>query len=88
MMTTYAVTLARRYDGLFTASFPDVPGVVAFGRDDEEALEEAEKALTAAIERCAASGDPLPAPASEGALRLSPGSCVDKMQAPLMKWGA
>ena len=86
MMTTYAVTLARRYDGLFTATFPDVPGVVAFGRDDEEALEEAAKALTAAIGRCAMSGDPLPQAVSAGVLRVAPASDVRQMQAPLFRW--
>jgi predicted RNase H-like HicB family nuclease len=87
MMTTYAVTLARRYDGLFTATFPDMPGVVAFGRDDEEALEEASKALTAAIARCAVSGDPLPIAITPGALRVSPGGSDERMPPPLMKWG-
>ena len=85
-MTAFAVTLARRYDGLFTATFPDVPGVVAFGRDDEEALEEAAKALTAAIARCAVAGDPLPVPTSTGSLRVTPISDDEQMQAPLMKW--
>ena len=86
MMTSYAVTLERRYDGLFTATFPDVPGVVAFGRDDEEALEEAAKALRASIARCAVSGDPHPTATSPGPLRVSPDGYDGQMQAPLLTW--
>ncbi len=91
MMTNYAVTLARRYDGLFTATFPDVPGVAAFGRDDDEALEEAEKALRAAIARCEASGDPLPEPTCQGRLTISIEDSAAQASAaqaepPLMQW--
>ena len=40
-MAAYAVQFVTRYDGLVIASFPDLPGVSALGRDDEEALGEA-----------------------------------------------
>jgi len=44
-MVSYAVQLVTRYDGLVIATFPDFPGVRALGRDDEEALDEARRAL-------------------------------------------
>lgn len=69
-MLRYAVTLARRYDGLFTASFPDVPEVVAFGRDDEEALEEAARSLEAALKRRLSQGLPLPVARTPGSLTV------------------
>ena len=48
-MVSYAVQLVTRYDGLVIATFPDLPGVCALGRDDEEAREEAHRALVAAL---------------------------------------
>jgi len=44
-MVSYAVHLVTRYDGLVMATFPDLPGVRALGRDDEEAMDEARRAL-------------------------------------------
>ena len=44
-MVSYAVRLVTRYDGLVIATFPDLPGVRALGRDDEEAMDEARRAL-------------------------------------------
>lgn len=65
-MIGYAVTLARRYDGLFTATFADVPEVIAFGRDDEEALVEAAKSLDAALEIRLQRGESPPRPQARG----------------------
>ena len=60
-MAAYAVEFVTRYDGLVIASFPDLPGVSALGRDDEEALGEAQRALA----EHARSGEPLPAPVAQ-----------------------
>lgn len=62
-MVSYAVRLVTRYDGLVIASFPDLPGVTALGRDDEEALGEARRAL----DEHARSGEFLPEPSARGA---------------------
>lgn len=70
-MVTYAVKLARRYDGLYIATFPDVPDAVAYGRDDEEAIEEAGKALEASLQRCIKDGRELPAARTKGTLGVS-----------------
>ena len=48
-MVSYAVQLVTRYDGLVIATFPDLPGVTALGRDDEEARDEATSALADAL---------------------------------------
>jgi antitoxin HicB len=69
-MPAYSVTLERRYDGLFVATFPDVPDAVAFGRDNEEALEEAAKSLEAAFRRRILKGDELPVPQASGPLQI------------------
>lgn len=61
-MAAYAVELMTRYDGLVIATFPDLPGVSALGRDDEEALDEARRAL----DEHARSGGALPEPAAMG----------------------
>ena len=57
-MASYAVRLVTRYDGLVIASFPDLPGVTALGRDDEEAREEARRALAAELAAYEAKGAP------------------------------
>lgn len=71
-MPAYAVELNRRYDGLFIATFPDLPDAVAYGRDDEEALEEAAKSLGAALHRRFKVGDPIPVPLAKRSLWVEP----------------
>ena len=65
-MAAYAVELVTRYDGLVIATFPDLPGVSALGRDDEEALDEARRAL----DEHARSGEPLPEPEAAGSTMI------------------
>ncbi|HTU11194.1 MAG TPA: hypothetical protein VMG08_09885 [Allosphingosinicella sp.] len=65
-MAAYAVELMTRYDGLVIATFPDLPGLSALGRDDEEAIGEARRAL----DEHARSGEALPAPAARGATMI------------------
>jgi predicted RNase H-like HicB family nuclease len=61
-MVSYAVRLVTRYDGLVIATFPDLPGVTALGRDDEEARDEARRALADALAGFAAEGVEPPEP--------------------------
>ena len=70
-MLTYAVKLANRYDGLVIATFPDVPAAVAYGRDHEEAIEEAESALEAALDRYVRAGHELPRPRATSKLSVT-----------------
>ncbi len=65
-MAAYAVELMTRYDGLVIATFPDLPGVSALGRDDEEAVYEAQRAL----DDHARSGEALPEPRARGATMI------------------
>ena len=69
-MPAYAVKITRRHDGLFIASFPDVPEALAYGRDNEAALEEAAKSLEAAFRRRILNGEDLPEPRSSGSLLI------------------
>ena len=61
-MVSYAVQLVTRYDGLVIATFPDLPGVRALGRDDEEALDEARRALADELASLEAKGIAPPEP--------------------------
>ena len=69
-MPSYAVQLTTRYDGMVVATFPDLPGVSALGRDDEEARDEARRALAEALELYARDGLAPPPPAHPGASRI------------------
>ena len=70
-MLTYALRLADRYDGMIIATIPDVPEAMGMGRDYDEACEQAQSALEAALERYAAEGRPFPDPVSSGKLTVS-----------------
>ena len=71
-MVSYAVRLVTRYDGLVIASFPDLPGVTALGRDDEEARDEARRALEAELASYEAKGLTPPEPTTRNGLMISP----------------
>jgi predicted RNase H-like HicB family nuclease len=70
-MLTYALKLADRYDGMVLATFPDVPEALAMGRDYEEAVEQAQSALEAALERYVLEGQELPQARACGSLTVS-----------------
>ena len=70
-MISYAVRLATRYDGLVIATFPDLPGVTALGRDDEEARDEARRALAEALGNFEQEGIAPPSPAARGNSMIS-----------------
>ncbi len=70
-MVSYAVRLATRYDGLVIATFPDLPGVTALGRDDEEAREAARRALEAELAGYEARGLAPPEPSTRTGTMIS-----------------
>jgi antitoxin HicB len=70
-MLTYALKLATNYNGMVMATFPDVPEALALGRDDEEAVEEALRALEATLERYQEEGRDFPAPRAGGSVRVT-----------------
>jgi predicted RNase H-like HicB family nuclease len=49
-MPTYVALIREDADGIFHVSFPDIPGLITAGDDLDEAIEEAEDALTFAAE--------------------------------------
>lgn len=70
-MLTYALRLAYRYDGMVLATVPDVPEAMAVGRDDEEACEQALRALESALDDYVAQGRPLPASRTAGTVTVT-----------------
>jgi predicted RNase H-like HicB family nuclease len=44
-MAEHEIKLTTRYDGMVVATFPGLPGVSALGVDDEDARNEARRAL-------------------------------------------
>lgn len=70
-MVSYAVRLTTRYDGMVIATFPDLPGVSALGRDDEEARDEARRALADALAAYERDGVAPPAPTTSGLSMIS-----------------
>ena len=70
-MLTYSLKLADRYDGMVIATFPDVPEVMAMGRDYDEACEQAKCALEAELDRYVAEGRSFPASNTIGRLTVT-----------------
>jgi len=70
-MASYAVRLVTRYDGMVVATFPDLPGISALGRDDEEARDEARRALAEALAGFEVDGVAPPEPKAVGGAMIS-----------------
>lgn len=70
-MLTYALRLNDRPDGLVSATFPDVPGAEAVGRDHDEAFERAKAALEFALDRYRREGRDFPPPRASGNLKIT-----------------
>jgi predicted RNase H-like HicB family nuclease len=70
-MISYAVQLVTRYDGLVIATFPDLPGISALGRDDEEARDEARRVLADALAAFDAEGVAPPPPTARNGHMIS-----------------
>ncbi|MXV80898.1 MAG: type II toxin-antitoxin system HicB family antitoxin [Chloroflexi bacterium] len=51
-------------DGMYVAAIPDLPGCSALGETYEEALNEAQIAMSLWIDTAKEFGEPIPAPAS------------------------
>ena len=80
-MVSYAVRLVTRYDGLVIATFPDLPGVTALGRDDEEALDEARRALEDELASLEARGVEAPAATTRNGAMVSVGQVARPLPA-------
>jgi predicted RNase H-like HicB family nuclease len=65
-MNRYLIEIAwSEEDQGFIATVPDLPGCSAWGRTATDAVREVEDAQAAWIDACAASGEPVPAPATQ-----------------------
>ena len=63
MMFKYEIILYwSNDDAAFVAEVPELPGCMAHGRTQEEALREVNEAMRLRIETARESGDPMPAP--------------------------
>ncbi len=58
----YEIKIVPQEDGYFAARFPDFPGIITGGSTPEEALHNAQEALTATLETMRARKIPRPAP--------------------------
>ena len=68
---TYAAAVEPA-EGGYGVSFPDLPGCVSFGTDLEDAVRQAEEALSLHMEGMAEDGEALPETSHFGDLMLSP----------------
>lgn len=66
-MSTYAIIIERADDGGFGAWSPDLPGCVALGDTEAEALDEMREAMRGHLELLRERGEPIPASATVSA---------------------
>ncbi|WP_444961098.1 type II toxin-antitoxin system HicB family antitoxin [Nocardiopsis sp. M1B1] len=70
-MSTFAVIIERAEDGGYGAWSPDLPGCVALGQTEAEALAEMHEAVRGHLEVLRERGEPVPVPATVAATTLS-----------------
>ncbi|HXP57353.1 MAG TPA: type II toxin-antitoxin system HicB family antitoxin [Streptosporangiaceae bacterium] len=66
-MTSYAVVVERASDGGYGVWSPDLPGVVALGETEAEALGEMRQAIQFHLDGLKADGQPIPQPSTVAA---------------------
>jgi predicted RNase H-like HicB family nuclease len=66
-VTSYAVVIERAGDGGYGAWSPDLPGVVALGDTEAEALDEMRKAIKFHLDGLREDGEPIPHPSTVSA---------------------
>ena len=66
-MTSYAVVVERASDGGYGVWSPDLPGVVALGESEAEALDEMRQAIRFHLDGLRADGLPIPQPSTVAA---------------------
>jgi predicted RNase H-like HicB family nuclease len=66
-VTSYAVVIERADDGGYGVWAPDLPGVVALGDTEAEALDEMRKAIKFHLDGLREDGQPIPHPSTVGA---------------------
>lgn len=66
-MTSYAVVVERASDGGYGVWSPDLPGCVALGCTEAEALDEMRRAIEFHLEGLREDGEPIPHPSTVAA---------------------
>lgn len=66
-MTSYAVVIELASDGGYGVWSPDLPGVVALGDTQAEALDEMRRAIEFHLDGLREDGQPIPQPSTVGA---------------------
>lgn len=66
-MTSYAVVIERVSDGGYRVWSPDLPGVVALGDTEAEALDEMREAIKVHLDGLRQDGQPIPRPSTVSA---------------------
>jgi len=66
-VTSYAVVVERASDGGYGVWSPDLPGVVALGETEAEALGEMRQAIQFHLDGLKADGQPIPQPSTVAA---------------------
>lgn len=80
-MLTHAIALIHVEDGVYGASFPDIPGCVTTASSLQEVLAKAELALALHLDGLAEDGLPLPVFRTADALQADPELAEDRMDA-------
>jgi predicted RNase H-like HicB family nuclease len=70
-MTSYAVVIERASDGGYGAWSPDLPGCVALGDTEDEAVDEMRRAISFHLDGLREDGQPLPHPSTVAATIIS-----------------
>jgi predicted RNase H-like HicB family nuclease len=70
-VSTYAVIIERAEDGGYGAWCPDLPGCVALGDTEDEALDEMKKAIEFHIQGMREDGQPVPHPTTVAATTIT-----------------
>jgi predicted RNase H-like HicB family nuclease len=70
-MTSYAVVIERASDGGYGAWSPDLPGCVALGGSEDEAVAEMRRAIEFHLDGLREDGQPIPRPSTVAATIIS-----------------
>lgn len=70
-MTSYAVVIERASDGGYGVWSPDLPGVVALGETEAEAVDEMREAIKFHLDGLREDGQPIPRPSTVAATIIS-----------------
>ena len=68
----FRVRIEQDEDGIFVADVPSLPGCISQGKTREEAVRNAEEAITGYLESLKAHGEPIPPSIDEEIVEVKP----------------